>query len=399
MNQYFDQISAFIDSHHDEILEKWAQLVNLEGHYDEKENVEKAIAWVRHEFEEEGFVCLEQALMPQRAGMLVGILGEGRTGGPIIFSGHIDTVHHTGSFGRPNPFEIRDGKAYGPGVLDMKGGIIIALYVVKALNHLGYKEHPIKIIFTGEEESDHIGNNADKLFTQESFGGLCAFNMETGHIENRLCIGRKTQYTIRAKVHGLGGHAGNEFTKGHNAVHEAIMKCSKLIGLTKLEEGTTVTVSVITSGGNTNSTSIPDFSEFVVDMRVFSNELGAQLIHDVDKIMQTTFIPGTTTEYHIDRAKMYPFNVNPQIQALFDLVNHAAVENGFPAFGTIRLGGASDAGAISEAGIPVLCSCGPIGEYNHNIREYAVVQSVFDRAKIYAAAITELNQLGNVSRT
>ena len=393
MNLYFDQISTYIDTHRDEIVEKWSQLVNLEGHYDEKEQVEKALAWVRREFEAEGFVCQIHELMPQRAGVLVGVLGEERSGGPVIFSGHVDTVHHTGAFGKPNPFEIQDGKAHGPGVLDMKGGIVMALYVVKALNAIGYQEHPIKIIFTGEEESDHIGNNADELFTQESRGGLCAFNMETGHIENRLCIGRKTQYTIRAKVHGLGGHAGNEFTKGRNAVHEAIYKCGRLMELTNLDVGTTVTVSVINSGGNTNSTSIPDLSEFVVDIRVFTNEIGAEVLSKVDQIMGTTFIEGTTTEYEVDKAKLHPFDVNPQIQALFDLVNHAAVENGFEPFGTIRLGGASDAGAISEAGIPVLCSCGPIGEYNHNVREYAVVQSMFDRAKIYAVAVTELDKL------
>lgn len=393
MNQYYDQICSFIDSRKDEIIEKWKTLVNLEGHYNEKANVEKARDFVRKEFEAEGFQCHIREVAPDRCGMLIGILGEDRPGKPIIFSGHIDTVHKTGAFGKPNPFEIIDGKAHGPGVLDMKGGIIMALYVVKALNAIGYKDHPIKIVFLGEEESDHIGNDADKYITEEATGGLCDFNMETGHIQNRLCIGRKTQYTIKAKVHGLGGHAGNEFTKGHNAVHEAILKCQKLMELTDLSVGTTVTVSVITSGGNTNSTSIPDLSEFMVDIRVFTNELGKAVLEKVNAIMNTTFVPGTTTEYIIDLAKLHPFDVNPQIQKFFDLVNEVATENGFPAFGTIRLGGASDAGAISEAGIPVLCSCGVIGEYNHNIREYAVVDSMFERAKIYALTVTEIDKL------
>ena len=116
----------------------------------------------------------------------------------------------------------------------MKGGVIISLYVAKALNAIGYEESPIKILYAGEEESDHIGNDADVLFEEEIKVALCAFNMESGHIENRLCVGRKTQYTIHAKVHGLGGHAGNEFTKGKNAVHEAIFKCTELTKLTNL---------------------------------------------------------------------------------------------------------------------------------------------------------------------
>ena len=64
----------------------------------------------------------------------------------------------------------KDGKIYGPGVLDMKGGLIIALYAVKALNSMGYNAHPIKFIVVGEEESDHVGNDGDKILTEESSG-------------------------------------------------------------------------------------------------------------------------------------------------------------------------------------------------------------------------------------
>lgn len=393
MNQYYNEISKFIDAHKEEMVEKWKTLVNMEGHYDEKENVERATKWLKNEFEQEGFQCHIHEVMKERAGILVGILGADRPGKPVIFSGHIDTVHRSGSFGKENPFEIRDGKAYGPGVLDMKGGIIISLYVVKALNHLGYNEHPIKILYAGEEESDHIGNDADIFYTEESKGALCAFNMETGHIENRLCVGRKTQYTIHAKVHGLGGHAGNEFTKGKNAVHEAIFKAAELTKLTDLDRGTTVTVSVINSGTNTNTTSIPDLSEFAVDIRVFSDEIGKKVLENVDKIMKMVFVEGTTTEYYVDLAKLHPFEPNPEIMRLFSLINQVATENGFEEFGQIQLGGASDAGAIAAAGIPVICSCGPIGEFNHNIREYAVVNSLFERTKIYALTVTEIDKL------
>lgn len=393
MNAYYKEITAFIDSHRDEMIEKWKTLVNLEGKTDEKDNVEKAQAWLRKEFEAEGFECYIRPSRPDRAGVLVGILGKDRPGAPVIFSGHIDTVHRTGSFGGPTPFKIVDGKAYGPGVLDMKGGIIIALYVIKALNHIGYKAHPIKILFAGDEEGGHRGTDVGQFFENESRGALCAFNMETGHITNALCVGRKTGCGITAVVHGLGGHSGNEFTKGHNAVHESVLKCAQLIPLTDLSVGTTVTVSVITSGGNTNKTTIPELSEFGVDIRYCSTELGDAVLAKVDEIMHKTFVPGTTTEYEVSRSNLFPFQPNPQILRLLTLVNQVAEENGFPQFGQIQLGGASDAGAIAAAGVPVLCSCGVIGEFNHNIHEYAVVDSLFSRAKIYAMTVTELDRL------
>ena len=390
MDQYCKEINAYIDGHKEEIIAMWRDLVNLESHYDEKENVEKARDFVQKAFEAEGFECHVQEIEEARAGVLIGTLGADRPGKPILFIGHIDTVHHQGAFGRSDPFEIRDGKAYGPGVLDMKGGVILALYVVKALNSIGYDACPLKIVFACEEESDHVNNNCDEIFVDECKGGLCAFCLETGHIENRLCVGRKSIYTLRATIHGIGGHAGNEFTKGRNAVHEAIHKCDKLMALTNLEEGTTATVSMIDCGGNTISAAIPSLSHFTVDFRIISREAGGKLEKQIADIMNQTFIEGTTTEWYIDKAKMHPFHINEDIARFVDLLNAAAKDNGFEPFGTIELGGSSDAGEAFDAGVPVVCSAGPIGEFNHSLQEYAVVDSMFNRSKIYAMAILRM---------
>ena len=182
MDQYCKEINAYIDDHKEEIIAMWRDLVNLESHYDEKENVEKARDFVQKAFEAEGFECHVQEIEEARAGVLIGTLGADCPGKPILFIGHIDTVHHQGAFGKSDPFEIRVGKAYGPGVLDMLGGVILALYVVKALNSIGYDACPLKIVFACEEESDHANYNCDEIFVDECNGGLCAFCLETGHI-------------------------------------------------------------------------------------------------------------------------------------------------------------------------------------------------------------------------
>lgn len=390
MNKYYNEINNFIEEHREEMLKKWETFVNLEGHYNEKENVEKAQEWLRKEFEEEGFECYIKEVASDKAGVLVGMLGKERGTAPIIFSGHIDTVHRTGSFGE-KPFKIEDGKAFGPGVLDMKGGILISLYAIKALNSIGYNEHPIKIMYAGEEESDHIGNNADLFYENESKGAICAFNMETGHITNSLCVGRKAQYTFFATIKGLGGHAGNEFTKGKNAIHEAVYKINEMMKLTDLNKGTTVTTSVIHAGENTSS--IPDLCKVVFDVRFTNAKEGEYIAEYVDKVMNTAYIEGTVTEYYKNLAKLKAFDGEPQVMKLFNFVNEVAKENEFPEFGQIKLGGASDAGNIAASGIPVICSCGVIGEFNHNIREYAVVESLFDRSKIFALAVLEINKM------
>lgn len=387
MNMHRSAIDEYIETHKGEMLKKWETLVNLEGHFNEKEHVEKATDWLRKEFEAEGFDCYIEDVSPEKAGILVGTLGKGRAGKPVVFSGHIDTVHKSGSWGEA-PFRIEDGKAYGPGVLDMKGGIIITLYVVKALNSIGFDERPIKIMFAGEEESDHIGNEADKFFENQSKDAICAFNMETGNIENKLCVGRKAQYTFFATVKGQGGHAGNEFHKGKNAIHEAVFKVADLMKITDMEKGTTVTTSVFHSGSNTSS--IPDLCEFAVDVRISSPEEAEGMLAAVDKVLRTNYIDGTTTDYTVDIAKLRSFGPTEPVMKLFNFVNAVAVTNDYSEFGNIRLGGASDAGNIAASGISVLCSCGVIGEFNHSTREYAVVQSLFDRAKIFALTVTEL---------
>lgn len=384
MDKNYDAVVRFIDDHKEEMLKGWETFVNYEGRFDEKENVEKAQAWFRGQLEETGFRCWTVPSRPDRCSVLLGILGEDRPGKPIVFGGHLDTVHPKGSFGRENPFYIKDGKAFGPGVLDMKGGLIIALYVAKALNSLGYNERPIKFVVAGEEEGDHVGTDVDLLYTEESRGAAFALNMETGHITNSLCVGRKTQYTFSATVHGKGGHAGNEFTKGRNALHEAVLKMADLMKLTDLDKGTSVTGSVMHCGKNTSS--IPDLCEFCVDVRITNEAEGKRIRDSFDAIMKHSYVPDTTTEYTLEMAKLHEFEPNEKILGLLDFINSVAEENGFEKFGSITLGGASDTGAIVKAGIPALCSCGVIGEFNHNLREYAVVRSMFDRTKIYTLA-------------
>lgn len=390
MKQYYNDIHAYVQSHKDDMIAIWRNLVNLEGYYEEKENVEKVADYLKALFEQEGFACHIEPSPVERAGVLVGILGEDRPNAPVIFSGHMDTVHPTGCFGTQKPFRIEDGRAFGPGVLDMKGGIVIALYVAKALNHIGFTERPIKIIFAGDEEGDHEGTDFANYMRQQAKGAVCAFNMETGNIENRLCVGRKTLYNVSLKVTGIGGHSGNDFSKGANAVHEAVAKTYHMMSLTDIEKESTVTTSIL-KGGDLNAR-IPDYCETTYDVRFATALEGKRLKKSITEIMETTYVPGTTSEFEIVAGNFMPFEETKDVQRLLTFVNNVVTEVGFPAFGSVKLGGASDAGNIQSAGIPVLCSCGVVGEYNHNLKEYAIVQSLFDRTEIWAQVTLSLGK-------
>lgn len=391
MENQLAKIFTFIDEHKEDMVQDLRTFVDLEGHFEEKDNVLKARTWLQQQLEKEGFACRFREVADDRCGIMIAELGMDRPGKPIIFSGHCDTVHYTGSFGGENPTVIKDGKIFGPGVLDMKGGLIIALYVAKALNFIQYKEHPIKLIVVGEEESDHVGNDGDKILTAESKGALCCFNMETGQMNNSLCTQKKSQFTYYLSVDGVGGHAGNDFLKGRNAINEAVYKIQKIIELTDLSVGTTVTTAVIKGGGHTSG--IADHCEVVFDVRVTNENEAKRIMDSMYEITDETFIEGTKSKLTYYRAKLLPLQETKEAIHLLDFVNTVAKDNGFDEFGKVHLGGASDAGNMAAAGIPVLDNCGIIGQYAHNKKEYGIIDSLYSRAKIFAGTVLKIKEL------
>lgn len=132
------------------------------------------------------------------------------------------------------------GKAYGLGCLDMKGGIVIAIWVVKALQVLGWAERPVKFILAGDEDKGHFDADTPQLLIRLAKGAFCCFNMETGRVNNDICIGRKGGGEGELTVHGTAAHAGNDFLSGRNAVLEMAYKEIELAELNDLELGTTV---------------------------------------------------------------------------------------------------------------------------------------------------------------
>ena len=391
MENQLAKIFTFIDEHKEDMVQDLRTFADLEGHFEEKDNVLKARTWLQQQLEKEGFACRFREVADDRCGIMIAELGMDRPGKPIIFSGHCDTVHYTGSFGGENPTVIKDGKIFGPGVLDMKGGLIIALYVAKALNFIQYKEHPIKLIGVGEEESDHVGNDGDKILTAESKGALCCFNMETGQMNNSLCTQKKSQFTYYLSVDGVGGHAGNDFLKGRNAINEAVYKIQKIIELTDLSVGTTVTTAVIKGGGHTSG--IADHCEVVFDVRVTNENEAKRIMDSMYEITDETFIEGTKSKLTYYRAKLLPLQETKEAIRLLDFVNTVAKDNGFDEFGKVHLGGASDAGNMAAAGIPVLDNCGIIGQYAHNKKEYGIIDSLYSRAKIFAGTVLKIKEL------
>jgi glutamate carboxypeptidase len=274
------------------MISMWKDFVNTESFTNEKENAQIMGDKLRDVLENIGFECTFQEVDSNSAMALEGIWGKQRHGRPVLFSGHYDTVFEKGAFG-DNPFRIEDGKAYGPGCLDMKGGIVIAVFIVKALQSIGYEERPIKFLFMGEEEKLRKTPVPGKFISEHAAGAVCAFNMETGLISNALCIGRKGVGVAEIEVQGVAAHAGAAFTNGRSAITEMAHKILDLQALTDLNVGTTVSVGTIKGGTIRNA--IPGNCSVEVDVRFEKISESERIRKKFTEICSKNYIDGTHT--------------------------------------------------------------------------------------------------------
>ena len=386
MNDYNVALSQYVDAHRDKLLAFWKDLVNHQGCSAEPELVSALIHKVRDRFEKEGLDCrLIDTGSP--IPMLAAVDGPDRPGKPVILCGHLDAVFSSDAY-PPNPFVIRDGVAYGPGVVDMKGGVAMMLYIVKALRHIGFNDRPIKILLCGDEEVGHTGSNVPALIRDEAVGAFCALNLETGRMDNCLAVGRKGCLDCHVIVHGKGGHVGNEFLNGRNAIEEMAHKIIDLQALTRYEDGVVVSVDLIKGGIVSNA--IPDRCDIAIDSR-FNRASDLEMIkQQILDVCSVTHVEGTETEV-IFVNDMPVFEKIPANEILLERINDAARAMGHEPFGAVIPGGNSDASYLSQAGIPVICACGVKGKGAHTMDECAYVETIFQRTAMLASAIVSFS--------
>ena len=174
MNNLKNNAFQFIDAHRQDMLALWQELVNTESGSADKPGIDAVAARIRQVLDQAGGLTTTVE-MAKAGNVLVGEIGAGRGTAPVLFMGHMDTVFSTGTVAK-RPFTITDGTAYGPGVLDMKGGIVAALFAMQALQAAGYDTRPLKMILAGDEEVAHVNSNAAEVFMTEAKGAVAAFN-------------------------------------------------------------------------------------------------------------------------------------------------------------------------------------------------------------------------------
>ena len=380
-----DKAYQWIDEHKDEMVSLWKGMVTIDSGIGVRDGGMAMGNLCAGILEELGF-SIRRVSYEKCGDTIIGERGD-MTKPFTILMGHMDTVFFKGE-PEKRPFTIKDGKAYGPGVLDMKGGVTILLSTLKALHEAGFEDFPCKVILDADEEPAHVFSNAPDVIQKESEGAKCAFNFETGFTDHSLVVQRKGCWRFFIETFGRGCHVGNDPENGRSAILEMAHKIIEIEKLTDYSKQYNVNVGTIEGGTVANAA--PAYCKVECDFRYTHPEDLPVLRRKVDEVCSRQYVPDTTTKVSdsVGFATMTRLSGNLE---LLKIAQEVAEESGFPKPEARLCGGGSDAAYTTAMGVPTLCAVGVEGARNHTVEEWADVDSLFRRAKQMAGILLKVN--------
>ena len=312
---------------------------------------------------------------------------QGNAGGNILLMGHRDTVFPNGEAAQ-RPFTIRDGIAYGPGVADMKAGLVMNCFVLAAFAKFGGSPAPLVGLFTGDEE---IGSPEGRpVIEAEARRARVVFNSEPGRPSGNVVTGRKGGVFMVMRITGKAAHSGGNFKEGISAIEELARKIQAIHALTDLDRGITLNVGLVSGGQSVNT--VAPWAEGQIDLRYVEPADRDDIMAAIGAIIERSFVPGTKAELAI-RGEFLPMTQSPAAKRLFDLYVEGGAASGLAIQGEFA-GGCADSGFTAGVGTPTICAVGPVGGKAHTPEEYLDIASMVPRAQACARAILHLSRAG-----
>lgn len=300
------------------------------------------------------------------------------TGRPgTVLLGHMDTVFPADTHFR-NYREDND-RAYGPGVYDMKGGLVVAVYALKALAELGLLDDmPVTVLCNSDEE---IGSPVSRALIEDTVrSARAALVFEGGGPQGDVVTGRKGRTGLKLTVRGRAGHAAKGGAKA-SAIAELAAKIVAMEGLNK--DDVTVNVGLISGGIGPNT--VPDLATAEIDVRFLTPASQTMVEAELARIAGECTVPGTRGELQAvsGRPPMPPTDGN---RRLYLLARKQAQILGYELPEELR-SGVSDANFIAALNVPVLDGLGPVGDLDHSDLEFIQKNTLMERAVLTAALL------------
>jgi glutamate carboxypeptidase len=378
MESYRD-VTRSAEKRRPEMLKMMAELVGLESPTEDRAGVNRCLALVEQWIKASG--GKSQRSKQRTAGdLLLGRFGPARsTVKPLMLLGHLDTVWPLGTL-KKMPFRLRQGRAWGPGVLDMKAGVVMALGALRMLVEAEQLTRPVWFLLNSDEET---GSQCSRALT-ESLARKCeaVFVLEPAQgIPGAYKTARKGVANYHVRVHGVAAHSGVDFDRGHSAVLELGRQIERASSFTDPARGITVNAGVIGGGTRSNVVAAEAWAEF--DVRIAKAidaermERRFRSLRAVDRQCKLEITGGLNRP---------PMERTSGTAALFRRAATIAAGLGFH-LQEAATGGGSDGNFTSALGIPTLDGMGAVGEGAHAEHESILLDALVPRTALLAAMI------------
>ena len=299
----------------------------------------------------------------------------------VMLLGHLDTVWDPGTLAR-RPIRIEDGQLFGPGAYDMKGGIVVLLFALKALRARGALP-PVCVFLTPLEE---VGCEPYRAVMEADMRtSRAVLDFEPAWPGGAVKTRRKGSASITLSARGVAAHAGADFARGANAILELCRRLLDVAAMTDLDRG--ITVNVGTVRGGTRPNVVPEHAQAEIDVR-FRTLADGEAARAALRALRPS---DPRIRLDVETGPFYPpLERGPHVVAAFEAARRAAAELGLPPLEEVSTGGASEASFAAALGLPTLDGLGADGDGAHAEHEHVLLSSLPDRAALAAALILRL---------
>ena len=301
----------------------------------------------------------------------------------VMLIGHMDTVFPEGTAAE-RPFRVDGARAFGPGVADMKSGLLSITYALRGLSKELSDALSICVCLNPDEE---IGSPHSKDWLRSvARMARCALVAEPARADGSMVKARKGIALYRLSFTGRAAHAGNEPEKGRSAIVEMAQWITALDKLSDFERGLTLNTGVVHGGIGANT--VAEHAEAMLDLRFWNDEDHAAVKQQLRALAESPFVGGVTVEVECESSKSaMPFSETSA--ELLALVESAARELALE-IDWKSVGGVSDGNEVASLGVPVLDGFGPIGGGFHTPDEYLELDSIEARIQLLRKVLDKI---------
>ncbi|WP_114765463.1 M20 family metallopeptidase [Vibrio rhodolitus] len=301
----------------------------------------------------------------------------------VMLIGHMDTVFPVGT-AAARPMTTGADKAYGPGVSDMKSGLLNVVYAMRNLDQAVLDKLSICICMNPDEETG--STDSVEWLQSVAKNARNVLVAEAARADGSLVKARKGLAGYKLTFSGKAAHAGNDPQAGRSAITEMANWILAINAMTNFESGTTLNVGVVNGGTGVNI--VPDHATALVDVRFWSNDEYADVDAKLKAMLETPFVDGVTIT--LERETYKPSMVaTDKTHALMALVEESAQELDIT-IGWQEVGGGSDANNTAILGVPTLDGFGPIGAGFHSDLEYLQLDSIEPRIRMLMRVLEKI---------